>query len=76
MDPWTPVEGRGHLLGFEAGRIAWLESVGLTSGVRTHVNESADALNNAQPQPRGVIRVRPASPAPTTEERFVLRDAE
>lgn len=77
VDPWTPLHGRGHLRDIEMSRAAWLDAAGLTAGVRTHVNEGADAMRSAAThEPAGVIRVRPAPPATPSEERFVLRDAE
>ncbi len=64
-DPWTPVEGYGALETIEATRIDFLERYGLLGGVRRHTNSAAEVIGEADgtppPEPRGVIRVRPAS---------------
>lgn len=72
VDPWTPILGGGHRRTLEADRAAWLERAGFVGGVRTHVNQVA--TTGDEPEPRGVIRVRPrGDDDDTTDERFVLR---
>ncbi len=70
-DPWTQVEGFGPLETIESTRVDFLERYGFLGSVRRHTNSAAEALREVEeapaPEPRGVIRVRPASSDDTQE---------
>lgn len=74
FSPWTPIVGNGDLEQLEAARVDFLERYGLLGGVRTHRNVAAgviaDTRAQTDPEPRGVIRVRPAKPA-AEPDKFV-----
>lgn len=74
VDPWTPIHGGGHRRTLEAERAAWLERAGFVGGVRTHVNQIPRV--EGEPEPRGVIRVRPRADDEQPDERYVLRSAD